>query len=81
LLHLYPPVMRKRWLHFGKILTRLGVTDFQVFWLILRLLPGLLAACSKPPSRDNYCKAPCLMMKQRSRQGWELNQDGAIMPP
>jgi len=29
-------------LYFGRILTRLRVTDFQVFWLILRLLPSYL---------------------------------------
>jgi len=45
-------------LYFGQICTRLGVVHFQVFRLFLRLLTTEVAACSKPPSRDNHCKAP-----------------------
>jgi len=37
------------------------------------------AACLKPPSRDNYRKAPYPKTQQRVRWGWELNLNHAIV--
>jgi len=47
----------------------LRVVHFQVFRLFLRLLitENLLAACSKPPCRDNHRKAPYPRTQQRVR--------------
>jgi len=45
-------------LYFERILTRLRVADFQVFRLILWLLPRKFTACSKPPSKDIWPKTP-----------------------
>jgi len=59
LLHLYPPVIEKATvaLYFRRILTHLGVSDFQVFRVLFWRLPSSFAACSKPPSRYNCRKA------------------------
>jgi len=66
-------------LYFGRIRTRLDVVHFRVFRLFLWLLTIELAACSKPPSRNNHRKAPYLRTQQLVRWGWELNLDHAIV--
>jgi len=50
---------------FGRIRSRLGVIDLQIFRLILWLLHGEFASCGKPPNRDNHLKEPYLRTLQR----------------
>jgi len=56
-------------LYFGQILNRLGVAGFQCFSLLLWLYPSWFSACSKPPSRDDYCKVPYSRTQQRDERG------------
>jgi len=65
-------------IYFGWIRTCLGVVDFRVFRLFLWLLTTKFTACSKPPSRDNYRKAPNSRTQQRVRWEWDLNLDHAL---
>ena len=64
-------------LSFGRIRTRLGVDIFQVFRLTFDFFPHKFAACSKPPSRDNHCKASYPRTQQRD-QGADWTHDHAI---
>ena len=57
-------------LYFGRIRTRLRVDHFPSF-------PRKFAACSKPPSRDNYRKASYPRTQQRD-QGGGWSYDPAI---
>ena len=54
-------------LSFGRIGTRLGVNNFQVFRLTFDFFPHKFAACSKPLNRDNYRKASYPRMQQRDQ--------------
>ena len=58
-------------LSFGRIRTRLGVNNSQVFRLTFDFFPHEFAACSKPLSRDNHRKASYPRTQQRDQgAGW-----------
>ena len=63
---------------FGRIRTRLGVDHFPSFPVdVFDFFPRKFAACSKPPSRDNYRKASYSRTQQRD-QGADWTLDPAI---
>ena len=58
-------------LSFGRIRTRLGVNNSQVFRLTLDFFPHKFATCSKPLSRDNHRKASYPRTQQHDQgAGW-----------
>ena len=65
-------------LSFGQIRTRLEVEYFPSFPATFGFFPRKFAACSKPPSRDNHCKASYPRTQQRD-QGAGRAQDHVIM--
>ena len=79
LVHLYPPITRKRrcaifWTNPHPLrswpFSKLSCWRFDIF-------PSKFAACSKPPSRDNYRKASYPRTQQRD-QGAGWTHDPAI---
>ena len=73
LVHLYPPITRKRrcamlWTNPHPLRSWLFSKLYS--WR-LDFFPHKFAACSKPPSRDNYCKACNPRTQQRDQSaGW-----------
>ena len=62
---------------FGRTCTRLEIEYFQLFSTTFDFFPCKFAACSKPSSRNNHCKASYSRTKQRDQCAW-LNPNPAI---